>query len=96
MFDLKTNFKRKYTSHSCPFCGAEPETFDHMFKCTDGLHCPQSLKDVTLQNLANTNDVDKLKQIGFFSQNTKSIEMCMKEVEFFAVDSEYIAFNHSL
>ena len=49
MFDLKTNFK-KYTSHSCPFCRAEPETFHYLFKCTDGLHCPQSLKDVTLQN----------------------------------------------
>ena len=66
MFDLKTNFKRKYTSYSCPFCGAEPETFDHLFKCIDGLYCPQSLKHVTLQNLANTNDIDRLKQIGCF------------------------------
>ena len=48
MFHLKTNFNRKYTSHSCPFCRAEPETFDHLFKCIDGLHCPQPLKDVTL------------------------------------------------
>ena len=66
MFDLKTNFKKKYTSHSCPVCRAELEAFDHLFKCTDGLHCPQSLKDVTLQNLANTNDIDNLKQMGFF------------------------------
>ena len=66
MFDLKTNFKRKYTSYSCPFCRAEPETFDQLFKCTDGIHCPQSLKHVTLQNLANTNDIDRLKQIGCF------------------------------
>ena len=66
MFDLKINFKIKYTSYSCPFCGAEPETFDHLFKCIDGLHCPQSLKHVTLQNLANTNDIDRLKQIGCF------------------------------
>ena len=62
MSDLKTNFKSKYTSHSCPFCRAEPETFDHpfdhLFKCIDVLHCPQSLKDVTLQNLANKNDID--------------------------------------
>ena len=77
--------KRKNTSHSCPFCRAEPETFKHLFKCTDGFHCPQSLKDVTLQNLANTNDIDNLKQ---------SIEMCMKEVEFFAVDSEHRVFKH--
>ena len=66
MFDLKTSLKRKYTSYSCPFCGAEPETFDHLFKCTNGIHCPQSLKHVTLQNLANTNDIDRLKQIGCF------------------------------
>ena len=46
--------------------GAEPETFDHLFRCIDGLYCPQSLKRVTLQNLANTNDIDKLKQIGCF------------------------------
>ena len=58
MFDFKTNFKRKYTSHSCLFCGAEPETFDHLFTCTDVLHCSQCLKDVTLQNLANANDID--------------------------------------
>ena len=51
MFELKTNFKKKYTSYSCPFCRAEPETFDHLFKCTDGLRCPHSLKDVTLQIL---------------------------------------------
>ena len=44
--DLKTNFKKKYTSHSCPFCRAEPKTFDLLFKCTDTIHCPQSLKDV--------------------------------------------------
>ena len=66
MLDLKTSFKRKYTSYSCPFCRAKPETFDHLFKFTDGLHCPQSLKHVTLQNLANTNDIDRLKQIGCF------------------------------
>ena len=66
MFDLKTNFKRKYTFHSCLFGRAEPDTFDHSFKCTDGLHCPQSLKDIPLQNLANTNDIGNLKQIAFF------------------------------
>ena len=55
LFDLKTNFKRKYTSYSCPLCRAELEIFDHLFKCTDGLYCPQLSKDVTLQNLANTN-----------------------------------------
>ena len=66
MFDLKTNFKRKNTFHRCPFCRTEPETFDHLFKCADGLHCPQSLKGITLQNLANTNDIDKLEQTGFF------------------------------
>ena len=66
MFDLKTNFKRKYTSYGCPFCRVEPETFDYLFKCTDGLHCLQSSRNVTLQNLANTNDIDKLKQIGCF------------------------------
>ena len=65
MFDLKTNFKRKYTSHSRPFCRAELETFDHLFKCTEGLQCPQPLKDVTLQTLANTNDTYNLKQITF-------------------------------
>ena len=67
MFDLKTNFKRKYTFYGCPFCTAEPETFEYLFKCTSGLHCPQSLMDVTLQNLAKTNDSDELKQMGFFS-----------------------------
>ena len=66
IFNLKTNFRRKYTSYRRPFCGAEAETFDHLFKCTDGLHYPQSLKDVTLQNLANANDIGKLKQTGCF------------------------------
>ena len=63
MFDLKTNSKRKYRSHSCPFCRVEPETLGYLFKCTDGLHCPQ---DVALQHFTNTNDIDNLKQIGFF------------------------------
>ena len=53
MFDLKSNFKRKYKSH--------------LFKGTDGLHCPQSLKDIALPDLTNTNDTANLTQIGFFS-----------------------------
>ena len=68
MFDLKTNFKRKYTSNSCPFCRAEPETFDHLFKCTSRWASMSTIFKVyiTLQNLANTNDIDRLKQIGCF------------------------------
>ena len=83
-FDLKTNFKMKYTSYSCPFCRAEPETFDYLFKYTDGLHCPQSLKDVILQNLGNTNDIDRLKQIGCFLLKYRKY----RDVKFLPLDSE--------
>ena len=83
MFDLKTNFKREYKSHGCLFCRAEPETLEHLFKGTDGLYCPQSLKDTALPNLKNINDTDNLKQTGFFSKNTKYRGVYERKLVFF-------------
>ena len=71
IFDLKSNFKRSTHLIAAHFVELNQKTFDHLFKCTDGLYCPQSLKDVTLQNLADTNGTDILKQIGLFLQKSQ-------------------------
>ena len=49
----------------------------------------QSLKDVKLQNLADTDDINNLKQIGFFLLKYQKYRDVYEEVKSFAVDSRY-------
>ena len=65
-FDLKTNFKKKYTCYrAAHFVELNQKP---LILCPSVLmdFTVQSLKDVTLQNLANTNDIDNLKKKLFF------------------------------
>ena len=33
MFDVRSNFRNYHTCTSCPLCGVEEDTQDHLFKC---------------------------------------------------------------
>ena len=51
MYDIKTNFTEKYEGNTlCPFCRRDAESFEHIFKCQDGLICPLNRHDITDNN----------------------------------------------
>ena len=46
LYEIKANFKKMYESDfSCPFCKTENETFEHIFSCSSGVLCKNSLKE---------------------------------------------------
>ena len=67
MFEVKINFKKKYNYKlNCPFCTDETEIFDHIFKCPDGVFCPQPIRSMTLEELSREEDNDILNITGIF------------------------------
>ena len=54
MYEIKANFKKMYDSDiSCPFCKIEDETFEHIFLCSSGVLCKNSLKENNLLKLSH-------------------------------------------
>ena len=51
---------------NCPFCIDETDTFDHIFQCSDGVLCPQSIKSMTLEKLSREEDYHILNITGRF------------------------------
>ena len=65
MYGFKANFKEKYENSTfCPFCRRDAESFEHIFKCEDGLICPLNRHCITLESFAEFTDVWVLKRIG--------------------------------
>ena len=70
MYDIKANFKEKYENNAfCPFCRRDAESFEHIFKCHDGLICPLNRRGITLESFAEFTDVSVLKRIGKYLVN---------------------------
>ena len=67
MFDIKINFKGLYPLNLlCPFYNVVNEEFSHMFNCEFGPVCPVSMKGLTLEQLYNITDLQRLKCVGKF------------------------------
>ena len=65
MYDIKANFKEKYKNNTfCPFCRRDAESFEHIFKCQDGLICALNRHGITLESFAEFTDVTVFKRIG--------------------------------
>ena len=68
MFDIKSNYKKKYRSVlTCPFCIVQDETFDHLFTCQHGIVVPNILQGVTFNSFSST-DVNFVESLGKFLQ----------------------------
>ena len=64
MYDIKTNFTEKYEGNTfCPFCRRNAESFEHIFKCQDGLICPLNTYDITLESFVDFSDTRFLKRV---------------------------------
>ena len=67
MYEIKANFKKMYDSDiSCPFCKTEDETFEHIFLCSSGVLCKNSLKENNLLKLSHFSCLKYLKNTGEF------------------------------
>ena len=65
MYDIKTNFTEKYEGNTlCPFCRRDAESFEHIFKCQDGLICHLNRHDITLESFVDFTDTRFLKRVG--------------------------------
>ena len=67
MYEIKANFKKICDSDiSCPFCKIEDETFEHIFLCSSGVLCKNSLKENNLLKLYHFSCLKYLKDTGEF------------------------------
>ena len=67
MYDIKTNFTEKYVGNTfCPFCRRNAESFEHIFKCQDGLICPLNTYDITLKSSIDFSDARFFKRVGMY------------------------------
>ena len=67
MYEIKANFKKMYDSDiSCPFCKIEDETLEHIFLCSSGVLCKNSLKENNLLTLSHFSCLKYLKDTGEF------------------------------
>ena len=67
MYEIEGNFKKMYHSDiSCPFCKIEDETFEHIFLCSSGVLCKNSLKENNLLKLSHFSCPKYLKNTGEF------------------------------
>ena len=78
MHEIKSNFKDIYESDlSCPFCKIEDETFEHIFSCSSGVLCKNSLKENNLLKLSHFRCLRYLKDTGEFLQGYKKYREIM-------------------
>ena len=59
---LKKNMKVINTF--CPYCRRDAESFEHIFKCHDGLICPFNTHGITLKSFTDVTDARFLKRVG--------------------------------
>ena len=65
MYDIKTNFTEKYEGNTfCSFCRRDAESFEHIFKCQDGLICSLNKHNTTLESFVDFSDTRLLKRVG--------------------------------
>ena len=65
MYNIKANFKEKYEGDTfCPFCRRDAESFEHTFKCHDGMLCPLNTHDITLESFSEFTEARFLKRVG--------------------------------
>ena len=82
MLDIKINYRRKYKNGlHCPFCSEYDETFEHIFKCNEGLRVPKQLKISHYSPFQCRHQRSFLKSRDIFLTNTINIVRKLSEGE---------------
>ena len=78
MYEITANFKIMYESDLlCPFCKTEDETFEHIFLCSSGVLCENSLKENNLLKLSHFRCLTYLNDTGEFLHRYKKYREIM-------------------
>ena len=78
MYEIKPNFKTICESHfSCPSCKNEDETFKHIFSCSSGVLCKNSLQENNLLKLSHFSCLRYLKDTAEFLHRYKKYREIM-------------------